>query len=898
MIDTRTLLAAIVSAGIFLSGCERTASPPIGAAAPTSKIITACLGSAAIGRTVTVRGGRLNRGAVQRWPEERVGGAGEVTDFDIDATEVTHGQFAAFVKATGYVTVAERIGADGKPQGAAVFDRQQSAWRLEASANWRAPLGAGSTARDDEPVTAVAFEDAAAYAKWRDRRLPSELEWEWAARGDAAASEDPESERRDPQGRWLANTWQGSFPALDQGDDGYRGVAPVGCFPGNARGLYDMVGNVWEWTTDWYSDAVAPATAADAKRADPEKVGKRVIKGGSHLCSSDFCERYRSGSRQPADASLGTSHVGFRTVRSLSATATKDIPQRRPNIVVIVADDFGYTDIGAFGSEIRTPNIDALANEGTRFASFHVASECSPTRAMLLTGVNSHRTGVGAMHESVPPQLEGKPGYLTVLDRNVVTMSSRLQQHGYRTYAVGKWHVGKEDYNLPPARGFDRSIVQGDSGSDNWRTDQRYLALTDRVAWFEDGKPAQMPKEFYSSRYYVDRAIDYLRNDWSTRKTAAGEPPPFMLYLAFQANHIPLQAPAEALARQHGRYDAGWQVVRDRRRERAIELGLLPANTAQAQWSGIEDWNSLSPQRRRYDSRRMEVYAAMAETMDAEIGRLRETIRALGQDRDTVFVFLSDNGAEPSDPYEYLSGRMWLMTQYTRAVDRMGSAGAYATIGRNWVSAANAPLATHKFYAGEGALRVPLVIRGPGLLPEGDHGGRIVKSFTHVTDIAPTLLDLAGVAVGDSSPGIEPISGKSLVPVLRGAAASARGPQETVGFELAGNSALFAGDLKLVRNMPPVGSGDWQLFDIAVDPGETRDLRLTRSQDFERLSAAYQKFERDDKILPLPAGYEPRTQVSQNALRRVILPTMLWPAIGFAAMGLIGWWLARRRKKS
>jgi arylsulfatase A-like enzyme len=135
---------------------------------------------------------------------------------------------------------------------------------------------------------------------------------------------------------------------------------------------------------------------------------------------------------------------------------------------------------------------------------------------MLLTGVNSHRTGVGAMHESAPPQLEGKPGYLTVLDRKVVTMSSRLQQHGHRTYAVGKWHVGKEDYNLPPARGFDRSIVQGDSGSDNWRTDQRYLALTDRVAWFEDGKPAQMPKEFYSSRYYVDRAIDYLRNDWST----------------------------------------------------------------------------------------------------------------------------------------------------------------------------------------------------------------------------------------------------------------------------------------------------------------------------------------------------------------------------------------------
>ena len=857
-----------------------------------------CAGSAAIGRTVEVRGGRLNRGAVTRWPEERVGGTGVVDDFDIDATEVTHGQFAAFVKATGYITVAERAGPDGKPQGAAVFDRQQSAWRLEPSANWRSPLGAGSSARDDDPVTAVAYEDAEAYAKWRDRRLPTELEWEWAARGDATASDDPESERRDAQGHWLANTWQGSFPALDQGDDGYRGVAPSGCFPGNARGLYDMIGNVWEWTTDWYSDAVAPATAADAKRADSEKTGKRVIKGGSHLCSSDFCERYRSGSRQPADPSLGTSHVGFRTVHSLPPRAANDASARRPNIVVIVADDFGYTDIGAYGSEIRTPNIDALAKEGTRFASFHVASECSPTRAMLLTGVNSHRTGVGAMHESVPPQLEGKPGYLTVLDRNVVTMSSLLQQSGYRTYAVGKWHVGKEAHNLPPARGFDRSIIQGDSGSDNWRTDQRYLALTDRVAWFEDGKPAQMPKEFYSSHYYVDRAIDYLRNDWSTRKTGAGEPPPFMLYLAFQANHIPLQAPADALARQHGRYDVGWQAIRERRRERAIELGLLPAGTAPAQWAGVENWDALSPQRRRYDARRMEVYAAMAETMDAEIGRLRETIRALGQDRDTVFVFLSDNGAEPSDPYEYLSGRMWLMTQYTRAVDRLGGAGAYATIGRNWASAANAPLANHKFYAGEGALRVPLVIRGPGLLPAGDKGGRVVKSFTHVTDIAPTLLELAGVATENAAPGVERISGKSLLPVLRGTTVSVRGPQDAVGFELAGNSALFAGDLKLVRNMPPVGNGDWQLFDIAADPGETRDLRATRPREFERLRAAYQKFEHDDRILPLPEGYEPRAQVSQNALRRVILPALLWPTIAVGAIGLAWWWISRRRKRS
>lgn len=570
---------------------------------------------------------------------------------------------------------------------------------------------------------------------------------------------------------------------------------------------------------------------------------------------------------------------------------------RRPNIVVIVADDLGFTDLGSYGGEIRTPNLDALAAEGARFSSFHVASECSPTRAMLLTGVNSHRAGVGAMRESVPAELEGKPGYLTVLDRNVVTVSTLLQRSGYRTYAVGKWHVGKEPHNLPPARGFDRSIVQGDSGSDNWRTDQRYLALSDRVAWFEDGRPAHMPKNYYSTRYYVDRAVDYLRTDWSGRKSSDGVRQPFMLYLAFQANHIPLQAPTESLARQRGRYAAGWQVFREHRRERAIELGLLPADTPMAAWPDLENWDALSAQRRAYDARRMEVYAAMTETMDAEIGRLRATIRELGEDENTVFVFLSDNGAEPSDPYEYLSGRLWLMTQYSRAIDRLGGPGAYATIGRNWASVANAPLATHKFYAGEGALRVPLIIRAPAAPSTASAAGRIQRGFTHVTDIAPTLLDFAGVDRSTQVAGVEPMSGKSLVPLLRGEVTSVRTADEPLGFELAGNAALFAGDLKLVRNMPPVGKGEWQLFDIVKDAGETQDLRAERPADFERMLVAYRKFERDDRVLPLPEGYEPRQQVTRNAFRRVILPALIGPASIFVLLCVgFGVWSRRRRR--
>jgi arylsulfatase/uncharacterized sulfatase len=574
----------------------------------------------------------------------------------------------------------------------------------------------------------------------------------------------------------------------------------------------------------------------------------------------------------------------------------------RPNIVLIVADDLGYTDLGSYGGEIRTPNLDTLAAEGTRFASFHVAGECSPTRAMLLTGLNSHRSGVGAMRESVPREFEGKPGYLTVLDRKVVTLSSLLQRGGYRTYAVGKWHVGKESYNLPPARGFDRSLVQGDSGSDNWDPAQRYLALTDRVYWFEDGAPARMPKEYYSTSFFVDKALEYLQQDWATRSSTSSlrdGPQPFFLYLAFQANHIPLQAPAAFVAKQQGRYDVGWEVIRARRHQRAMELGLLPPDTALAPWPGLADWDGLDASRRAYDARRMEVYAAMAEAMDEQIGRLRAAIRQLGQDENTVFIFLSDNGAEPSDPYEYLTGKLWLATQYSRELDALGAKGAYTTIGYNWASAAVSPLATHKFYAGEGGLRVPLIVRGPALLPQGASGGRIFTGLTHVTDITPTLLDIAGIPYPDGRIGAQPLAGRSLLPVLRGVADRARMPTDPIGYELAGNAALFAGDLKLVRNQPPVGNGEWQLFNIARDPGETRDLRAVQPEEFARLLDAYRRFERDENVLPLPEGYEPRRQVTLNALRRVILPSLAWPGIAvlIAGLGVWIWWRRRRARQ-
>jgi len=553
----------------------------------------------------------------------------------------------------------------------------------------------------------------------------------------------------------------------------------------------------------------------------------------------------------------------------------------------MVADDWGFSDVGSFGSEIATPNLDALARSGMRFSNFHVAAECSPTRAMLMTGVDSHRTGVGAMRESVPRSHYGKPGYLTVLNQNVVTVSSLLQDGGYRTYAVGKWHVGKEPYNLPNARGFDRSLVQGDSGSDNWETDKRYMALTDKVYWFENGTEVAMPKDYYSSEYYVSRTIDYLRQDVTSAK-------PFYAYLAFQANHIPVQAPREFIDKYRGVYKDGWTALRKARRDRAAALGLVPKDAPMVTMPTTTDWDALTPEQKQYEARRMEVYAGMADAMDHHVGRLVAYLKESGQYDNTVFVFLSDNGAEASDPYAITSARLWLATEYTNDLDKLGDKGAYGTIGPSWASASASPLSTYKFYSGEGGVRTPMIVSGvPGMRSDA-----VYPQFAHVKDIAPTLLDLAGVQhPGTQYKGqsVEAMTGRSLMPVLKSTGVRAHPVDEPVGYELSGNMAVYRGDLKLTRNMVPVGDGQWHLYDIVKDPGETQDLQGTLPEEFQRMRADYDAYALANGVLPMPEGYEPRKQVLINSLMNVYLPRARVPAAVVLAM-LVGWYLYRRRR--
>lgn len=311
---TGCLLIGVIALA-SLSGCYR---------ADTLSAGSQCAEPQALLRQVLIPAGRVNRSAGVFQPEESYLEGGETAAFYIDATEVTNQQFAAFIRATGYLTTAERIGASGVREGGAVFDRGSLEWRIDREADWRHPTGRSSTIAGLErhPVVQVSFEDAQAYARWAGARLPTELEWERAARLEQLAPNDREAEAYARSGDPAANTWQGVFPLVDSGKDGFMGTAPVGCFAPNRAGLYDMIGNVWEWTSDWYGASSRPVDEPDAARQESDDVAKYVIKGGSHLCAPNYCARYRSRSRQGGDPGLGTSHIGFRTVRDL------DTPRR------------------------------------------------------------------------------------------------------------------------------------------------------------------------------------------------------------------------------------------------------------------------------------------------------------------------------------------------------------------------------------------------------------------------------------------------------------------------------------------------------------------------------------------------------------------------------------------
>lgn len=539
----------------------------------------------------------------------------------------------------------------------------------------------------------------------------------------------------------------------------------------------------------------------------------------------------------------------------VGATGPAVTADKRPNVVIILADDVALMDFGAYGGEARTPNIDALAGRGALFTQYRASPLCSPSRAMLLTGMDAHLTGVATIPEVLPKEQKGQPGYTMALEPGVLTLADRLRAQGYRTVMSGKWHLGEAPDEMPQAHGFDRSFALAASGADNW-DDRAYMPYYKDAPWFEDGVETSLPDDFYSSRFIVDTAIEYLG------KTDPAKP--FFAYIPFQAVHIPVQAPQAFIDRYKGRYDAGWEALRAERHRRAEAMGLIPRGAPMADLPpDFRPWASLSEEDRALYAARMEVNAAMLEAMDFHIGRLIAHLKATGEYDNTIFVVSSDNGPEPSrgDDSASLSAYHWL-TGYDIGAAGVGGPGSWGFIGPEWAAAAATPGAWFKFYATEGGIRVPLIMAGPGIEP------RRIDSPAMVADVAPTLLDWLAVDPGAGAG--KPMTGRSLLPVLSGEAESAYGAEEARAVEVSGNSALYLGDYKITRSVLPVGDGQWRLYNLARDPGETTDLSASEPAVKARLLTEYSAYAARVGVLEMPEGYDSMAQVTRNIGARLL----------------------------
>jgi len=533
-------------------------------------------------------------------------------------------------------------------------------------------------------------------------------------------------------------------------------------------------------------------------------------------------------------------------------TVADSIP---PNIVLILVDDAALMDFGVYGGEAATPTIDALAKKGTLFTHYRASLMCAPSRSMLLTGYDSHLTGVPNLPIFTPPEYATRPGYQGILNNQVETVATRLKRIGYRTYITGKWHLGHTEETLPSKRGFDRTYILDASGADNYE-DKGYLPTqSSQPPWYQDGKEIDLPEDFYSSRNLVDEMIQFMDEE-------SQPDDPFFAFLSFQAIHIPVQAPKEYTEKYIDTYEQGWDVIRKKRFEKAKRLGLIPDHARLGhKLDELKNWNDLSIEEQKFMAKAMAVNAGMLEAMDHHIGRYIEYLEKNGKFENTVFIITSDNGPEASSTGDVKSMEYWMKyVGYHRDYERLGEKRSYNYIGPEFASAAAGPSSFFKFYAGEGGLRVPLIFSGSGI-----PGGRSNSAFSRVTDITPTILSIAGI----DRPKMAlagPMTGRSLFPIINGDQEIVYDENDAIGIEAAGHGALYKGDYKLVRNGRPYGDGIWRLYDIANDPGETRDLSLTDPEIFAEMIKHYIEYTKEYGVVEMSINYEPLLEI-QNKLR-------------------------------
>ncbi|KAK0265097.1 hypothetical protein LTR91_024623 [Friedmanniomyces endolithicus] len=574
---------------------------------------------------------------------------------------------------------------------------------------------------------------------------------------------------------------------------------------------------------------------------------------------------------------------------SKASSATAGAAPKRPNFLVIVADDLGFSDLSCFGGEIRTPNLNKLANNGLRFTDFHAAAACSPSRAMIMTGTDHHIAGLGNLIEwtnrsdqnapsegeakywSTAPQ-RGMPGYEGYLNEKVVALPELLHDAGYVTMMAGKWHLGLTPERFPSQRGFEKSFAHLPACSNHYGYEPQ-LEGQDQIPGFmtmsfialhsEDDKYVkELPRPWYSSNGYGDKMLGYLKE----RKEKHDERP-FFAYYPFTAPHWPLQAPDEYIAHYKGVYDEGPDVLREKRLQRMKELGLCAQDVEPHPVIAdeVKTWAAMTSEEKAKSSKAMEVFAAMVECIDHNVGKVVDYLEETGELDNTFVCFMSDNGAEGAayEAYPIVQGSMiqHLQRYYDNRLENLGRGNSFIWYGPRWAQAATAPSRLYKAFTTEGGVRVPFLAKFPAAFASAEQkNGGITNAFSTVMDLAPTILEMAGVPHpspdGQGTYQGRPVvsmRGRSMVPFLTDPSSTRTiHPADFIhGWETCGRAAVRCGDYKIVFIPAPKGPEKWQLYNLARDPGEIHDLAAADPERLARMVRMWDRYVLETGVVPL-----------------------------------------------
>jgi arylsulfatase A-like enzyme/glyoxylase-like metal-dependent hydrolase (beta-lactamase superfamily II) len=615
--------------------------------------------------------------------------------------------------------------------------------------------------------------------------------------------------------------------------------------------------------------------------------------------------RYRNIFKPTVIASIVTlAAIGFTSV----ATSVKAQIDERPNIVMIVADDMGYSDMGAYGGVIETPNLDSLTTEGIQFTNFHAGSICSPSRSMFTTGVDNHRAGMGAMIEQMSANQQGHPGYEGYLNDRVVTVATVLKDAGYHTYMVGKWHLGgaegPEAGRLPGERGFERNFAllngAGDyysnRGTTNLEQCVHYVfddqpmddlnGIDETLDIALDGAPdldleevpyyiceeeasgtrvlatiTDMPDDVNSGNFYSTEFLNYQMIDFIEEDRSDGKP--FFAFISYSTPHWPLQVPREYIDKylEAGTFDQGWDVMREERFNQMQELGIISADLKfedipkwpEEENGGARVWDEVAPEEQQTEIVKMAAYAGTIDYMDEQIGQFIQYLKDVGEYDNTIIVFFADNGGDAHDRDNLPRYQPWFDDiKVNNQDDNIGNPDSFVTLDAGWTQVNMTPFWGGKASQAEGGVRAAFIVHFPKKIAPARS-----NAFFSVLDLAPTFLDYANTehpGMNYDGQFIFPMDGKSLRPILEGWQSDIYRDNEHTCFEVTGkvDKSCYLGDWKILKAPPPWGEknaeeadDEWRLYNLAVDPGETNNLAKTETDKLDELVAIYEEFEKD-----------------------------------------------------